>query len=127
MRPLFFAMKRMHLCGVKHLRPIAQEVDLTPARFDMLQVLAFHDEWGLAQPTLVTLFGVSGAVVSRMLRSLTKMGLVWRYKWECDRRVKIVHLTADGMNRYAEMLELHISNHHLESVERDVFAELDPT
>lgn len=121
MHPMLFSVKRTHLCGVERMKPIAARFDLTPARFDMLRVIALYD-WGLPQWKLVKLLGVSAAVVSRMLGQLTALGFVRRERDPFDRRRKIVYLEPDGADRVDRLLHEHEFNGDLVCIVCEVFA-----
>ena len=74
----------------------AMPFGLTPARFDMLRVVRLHAPHGAAQWKIRALLGVSGATVSRMLKSLEQLGFVERRRSERDARDVIVKLSALG-------------------------------
>ncbi len=67
---------------------------LTPARFDMLKVI--DSEEYFYQRQLRNVLGVSGATVSRMLRSLRLLGLVETFVDPDDARCKCIVLTERG-------------------------------
>ena len=58
----------------------------------------------MAQWKLIELLGVSGATISRMLKSLEKLKLVKRGRWESDARYLIVELTREGRRRVKKVL-----------------------
>src|SRR5262245_38232129 len=122
MQPMFFAVKRTHLCVLARMRPIAAEAALTPARFDMLRTIALYDDWGLPQWKLVRLLGVSAAVVSRMLRQLTALGLVRRHRDPLDRRRNIIHLEPEGAARVEEVMRRHQWDRDLDCIAFETFA-----
>jgi DNA-binding MarR family transcriptional regulator len=71
---------------------------LTAARFDLLYKLEREPLGGLLQSQLRRVLGVTGATVSRMLRSLEGLGLVARWR-PTDRRQRWVQLTQAGLSR----------------------------
>jgi DNA-binding MarR family transcriptional regulator len=121
MHAAFFSVKQIHIAAVRRPTPLAREGQLTPARFDMLRTIALFDAAGIPQWKLVRLLGVSGAVVSRMLKQLTTLGLVRREKWQRDRRLKIVYLTEEGERRLHAVLEEHEWGCRLTNIAMDVF------
>ena len=81
MDAIFFGLKRAHHGSLRFGRAATNEYGLTPARFDLLFALkARRDEYPLpmTQHELRGILGVSAPTVSRMLRSLESLALVWR-------------------------------------------------
>jgi DNA-binding MarR family transcriptional regulator len=68
---------------------------LTAARFDLLYVV-HEPRVPVAQREIVRKLGVTPPVVSRMLKSLRELGLVWRQRRACDRREWNISLTSRG-------------------------------
>jgi len=94
MHAVFFGLKRAYQSTLRIAHPVLAEVELTPARFDLLYALRKRHR--LLQRALQRILGVSRATVSRMLGSLEALGLVQRTRDECDRRCKRVDLTVRG-------------------------------
>jgi DNA-binding MarR family transcriptional regulator len=72
----------------------------------MYAVMLRHGDWDVApmlQSALRRVLGVTGSVVSRMLGSLEKLGLITRKRKERDRRQREIRLTEKGLEciRYA--------------------------
>jgi len=106
MHAIFFGLKRAHhrvIYGVSRALLRATETRLTPARFDLLDLVLRHDG-NIAQWRLIELLGVTGATISRMLKSLEKLKLVVRGRWEIDARYRIVELTREGRRRVKKVL-----------------------
>lgn len=96
MHPMFFGIKRVHLRTLAVSRALLQKrVPLTPARFDMIRIVELHTE-GIPQRNIQYLLGVSAPTVSRMLKSLERLGMIVRRPWERDRRSLYVRLTERG-------------------------------
>jgi DNA-binding MarR family transcriptional regulator len=84
-----------------------RQINLTPARFDMLRIVKLHPH-GLPQTTLRWLLGVTAPVVSRMLKGLQERGFVARERDTQDGRCRIVRLTKRGTVAVGMALELLI-------------------
>lgn len=114
METTFFAIKRLHLRTLAIGRRLLVPSLLTPARFDLARLVALRAE-GIIQRSIVTILGVSGATVSRMLKALERMGVVVRSPWELDRRCLLVQITPIGIDllgrAYAETVMPRISEH----------------
>ncbi|ARF64255.1 MULTISPECIES: MarR family winged helix-turn-helix transcriptional regulator [Streptomyces] len=79
---------------------MAREVhpELEPAAYGLLVRL---EEAGRQRATeLAAYFGVGKATMSRQLHSLEKLGLVAREPDPADGRAWLVHLTAEGLDRF---------------------------
>jgi len=112
-----FNAKRLHLNMVAFGRRVFWPVtdakgnvlkegvpEMTPARFDLL--FAVHGptrrhtfRFGIAQAALRTELGLSRPTISKMLKRLEELGLVWREPCCNDRRGKWVCLTEEGRER----------------------------
>jgi len=101
MNGVLFGMKRAHQDALRVCRRILQGTAMTPARFDLVQVLArdaaYNGRVGQFQSVLWKVLGVSRATVSRMLGALEKLGLVRRLIMRKDRRQRWVELTPKGV------------------------------
>jgi DNA-binding MarR family transcriptional regulator len=109
---IFFSCKRAFHGILRVTRRPLQCLGLTAARFDMLYALMSSGadaKWnGRLQSELRRSLGVSGSVVSRMLASLEKLGLVTRTRLRQgqDRRQRWVSLTACGRQRIAAAFKM---------------------
>ncbi len=106
MHRIFFGLKRV---WYKLRRNVVDMLDycylgVTPAQYDVLRIVWAHKH-GLPRFVLVRLLGVSGPVVSRMLRALEERGLIVREKDERDRRLVIVSLSEEGRDCMLENLD----------------------
>ena len=89
---MFFGVKRLHLRILAGRRELLAGSGMTPARYDMLRVIDAQLD-GMPQGNLAYLLGVCGQTVSRMLRSLEKLGFVVRTRMARDKRRIHVELT----------------------------------
>lgn len=94
MHKVLFGLKRAFQSALEWAKVVYAPIGLTPARFDMLHAL-FQDEY-IAQSALRRVLGVSGATISRMLKSLRELGWVDSFPDEDDRRRRFVALTERG-------------------------------
>jgi DNA-binding MarR family transcriptional regulator len=99
MNAIFFGCKRAFHSCLRIARQGLEGFGLTPARFDMLTAVTRCETLGCTQRQLRTALGVSGATVSRMLRSLEQLGLVVRTRVLTDRRQRLIRLTEQGVAR----------------------------
>jgi DNA-binding MarR family transcriptional regulator len=101
----FFGTKRAFHAILRIMRKPLASFGLTAARYDMLYVISGGDlgpegpDRLTEQSELSDELGVHKSVVSRMLRSLEKLGLVSRERCEGDRRRFWVELTEAGLAR----------------------------
>jgi DNA-binding MarR family transcriptional regulator len=99
---------------------------LTAARFDMLFILQ-RPGGPFAQRDLHRKLGVTPPVVSRMLKSLRDLGLVWRARRPCDRREWNVSLTSRGRFAIRRAIDVFLrSGRAKRLVERGLCPELSP-
>jgi DNA-binding MarR family transcriptional regulator len=101
MHEIFFATKRAFHGVLRVMRePLLQQAPgLTPARFDLLYALRERraSRWSPVHQSLLRRdVGVCRSVISRMLRSLEKLGWVRRRKSQFDGRKRWVMLTRAG-------------------------------
>ena len=78
-----FQLKRAYHSTLAHLRRFAKPYGLTPARYDLLQLVG---SGLMRQSAIHKALGVTRATISRMLISLEKLGLVKRYRPYTKRR-----------------------------------------
>jgi DNA-binding MarR family transcriptional regulator len=103
----FFCLKRAYHGFLRVTRRPLQVLGLTAARYDLMYALMLrHEDSDFApmlQSALRRVLGVTGSVVSRMLRSLEGLGLITRKPKERDRRQREIRLTEKGLAciRYA--------------------------
>jgi DNA-binding MarR family transcriptional regulator len=104
----FFCLKRAYHGFLRVTRRPLQVVGLTAARYDMMYALKQRHHQGYFVPMLQSelrkKLGVNASVVSRMLRSLERLGLLTRKRPERgDKRQRQITLTEKGLAciRYA--------------------------
>ena len=109
MHPVPFYLKRAHLCSLAVLRRLLTPFGITPARYDMLHVIANTNLWHgkkshwVYQSDIWRALGVTPTTVCKMLRALERLGFVRRTRSIVrDRRQVIVELTrkARGLLRH---------------------------
>jgi DNA-binding MarR family transcriptional regulator len=98
MHELFFGLKRAFHGTLRMTRTALASLGLTPARFDMLYIV-LKERSTMLQRDLQRALGVAAATVSRMLKSLEKLGFVERTLMEEDHRRRVVVLTKAGRRR----------------------------
>ena len=121
MHALFFSAKRAHQRTLAQLREVVASFGgdaqgLTPARFDML--FAIRREKVLCQSALCRILGVTGATVSRMARSLERLGFISRTRSTVDRRRLDIQLTPDGAAFFACALTVTVENGLVDRIAR---------
>ena len=77
MNHIHFGNKQVYLGTVRYTRALLAPYGITPARYNMLTAIAKHRR-GLAQVDLRGILGVTAATISRMLRSLEELRLIFR-------------------------------------------------
>jgi DNA-binding MarR family transcriptional regulator len=103
MEPLLFTFKRLALLAGPMTRAFAGIVNLTPQRVDMM---FFLRDRPMIQRDLAFEMGVVRSVVSKMVTSMEKLGLVERRGVEGDRRLRLVTLTKHAFDLMSDMLEV---------------------
>jgi DNA-binding MarR family transcriptional regulator len=100
MHNLTFVLKRAHHNTLRMLRPIAAKHDLTPARFDLLNILLlrdFHQQVMPYQAAIARALGLCRSTICKMVKALVKAGFVERKvaMWG-DQRCQRLKLTPYG-------------------------------
>jgi DNA-binding MarR family transcriptional regulator len=95
MHAIYFGLKRAFHGTLRVTRTALASLGLTPARFDLLYIVA-KAGGSLLQRELQRALGVVAATVSRMLTSLEELGLVEREVMDEDHRCRNVMLTKAG-------------------------------
>jgi DNA-binding MarR family transcriptional regulator len=113
MHVVFFGLKRAFHGALRVTRDALKILGLTPARFDMLYIVAKEGS-SLLQRDLQRALGVAAATVSRMLRSLEELGLVEREVTEEDHRCRNVMLTKEGRRCVLKAARLLIHTGHIQ-------------
>ena len=113
MHIIFFGLKRAFHGTLRVTRRALATLGLTPARFDMLYIVAKEGS-SLLQRELQRVLGVTAATVSRMLASLEQLGLVEREVMEEDHRCRNVVLTKAGRRCVLRAARLLIHTGHIQ-------------
>jgi DNA-binding MarR family transcriptional regulator len=97
MDSVLFGLKRAHQSSLRFGREATEKFGLTPARFDLLFTIKQHRmcDGTFEQALLPRVLGVSRPVVSRMLRSLERLGLV--HRGPRRHRTRFIALTVRGL------------------------------
>jgi DNA-binding MarR family transcriptional regulator len=103
MHAILFSLKRAWHGSLRTTRHTLATLGLTAARFDLLYAVHVHDH-SRTQQELRHRLGVNRTTISRMLGSLEALGLVTREKTYCDRRTRLVTLTAEGRSRILQAI-----------------------
>ena len=90
-----FDLKRAYLSSLSHLHRVTKPHELTPARFELLDLLG---DGAMLQSAIHRALGVTRATTCRMLVSLYELGLVSR-RHPPGKRNYLVQLTAEGRKR----------------------------
>ena len=94
MHNLAFQFKRAHWRSIAVASQLSRVFGLTPQRFDLLRALRTEP---FTQSSLRAHFGVTRSTISRMLRALENIGLIYRKKY-VGRRSRYVELTEKGLD-----------------------------
>jgi len=96
MHRLLFATKRLWLCYGRFYTPLVAEYRVTPARYDMLRIIAQEEPCGISLPEIRRLLDVSRAAVSKMTRLLEELGFVERRFDHLSKKTLCARLTDLG-------------------------------
>jgi DNA-binding MarR family transcriptional regulator len=91
MHNLVFGLKRLHQTAQRYATNALRFYGLTPARFDVLQVVGSSGM--IMQSDLRRMLGVARSTLSKMLTSMERRGLVRRWSVAPQRTPKSVSLT----------------------------------
>ena len=98
MNHIFLGSKQFFLGTIRLTSRLLAKFGITPARYNMLYAI-LSGEGGVAQYKLRSLLGVSSPTISRMLKSLEKLGFVIRTPHPRNRRHRWVTATTSGLLR----------------------------
>jgi len=104
---MYFTFKRFVLLAGKRGRAWTKIVDSTPQRVDLLLAVR---ECALPQKFVAMELCVTKSVVSRMVDGLEGLGLVKRVIPLCDRRVRLVTITAKGIDVLEKMHDNYLAD-----------------
>jgi len=90
------SLVRVHQLLAARIDQVLREHDLTFARYEVLQLLAFSSRGELPMARVGSLLQVHPASVTSAVQRLERQGFVTRTRSEEDRRVVYAALTADG-------------------------------
>lgn len=96
MDDLLFAVKRAHLAGNRRALALLSKLGVTPARFDVLRILYARRDYSMEQQWLRDRLGVARSTLSRMLRSLERLGWIARSASRFDARTRWCTITYEG-------------------------------
>ena len=97
MHPLTFKLKRMHYSLLALQRRLLLQLDITPARVELLIIMAWMGngpQKAMVQSDIWRALGVRRSVTCRMLAALEEDGFITRSRHFSDMRQKNVYLTA---------------------------------
>ena len=103
MDDIFFGVKRGHLAVNAWALGRLKEFGVTPARFDLMRMI-YDRNYQWVQSELRYALGVARATISRMLRSLEKLGWIERKPNPFDRRTRDCMLTYEGRRIVASVM-----------------------
>ena len=104
MDDVFFGVKRAHLAvNAWALGRLKKDFGVTPARFDLMRLI-YERNFRWIQSELRSRLGVARATISRMLRSLEKLGWIERKPNAWDRRTRDCVLTYEGRRVVASVM-----------------------
>ena len=89
-------VRRLHQISVGMFHDMLSEFNITPVQFGLLYRLSEVDE--IDQRTLGSQIGVNAATISDVTLRLENRGLLTRKESEQDRRVKLLSITAEGVD-----------------------------
>ena len=104
MDDVFFGVKRAHLAVNWWARLKLKEFEVTPARFDLMRLIYERHDFQWVQSELRARLGVARATISRMLKSLEKLGWIERKPNAWDRRTRDCVLTYEGRRIVASVM-----------------------
>jgi DNA-binding MarR family transcriptional regulator len=103
MDDVLFGVKRAHLANNRWALLTLREFGITPARFDLMRLI-YDRNFRWAQSELRLRLGVARATISRMVRSLVKLGWIERERNAVDRRTFDCVLTYEGRRVVASVM-----------------------
>jgi DNA-binding MarR family transcriptional regulator len=110
-RMVGYAVRRAQMWMVHDLRRVLKDLDLTPAQFSVLHIIAANP--GLSQARVAEALAIERARLVQMIDRLEVMRRVRRERSTTDRRSHALHLTAAGaelIGRAQRALEEHDRN-----------------
>ncbi len=120
MDDVFFGVKRAHLAVNGWALGRLREFGVTPARFDLMRLI-YDRNYRWVQSELRGRLGVARATISRMLRSLERLGWVVREVNPYDRRTRDCVLTYEGRRVVASVMSALVWPRVIKSLVDDAF------
>jgi DNA-binding MarR family transcriptional regulator len=118
--PLAIARRFFQICNTAGAEAVA-EADLTPLEFAVLAyVNAIDGEPDIDQSSLAARLGVDRNTTSLLVRSLESSGLLEQRVNEADRRARLIRLTPQGEELFAELHPKALA------AQQDLLTVLDP-
>lgn len=102
MTPIQFGIKRAHHRSLRFSEKALRPFGITPARFDMLRCIEKLET--AFQYQIAQALGVSAPTVSRMMKALVKLGLVYKGPFDEYPRAHLVQLSKEGEALIARVL-----------------------
>ena len=115
MDDVLFGVKRAHLAVNLWALGRLREFGVTPARFDLMRLI-YERNYRWSQSQLRRRLGVARATISRMLRSLERLGWITREPDPYDRRTRRCVLTYEGRRVVASVMSELVWPHVIERV-----------
>lgn len=126
MEAIFYATKRAHHSALKFGRAKLSPYGLTPARFDLLFLIA-QRVVDNTQRALRIALGYARATISEMLASIEARGWIIRTRDTRDRRTHLVTLTAAGLALVNRAHDECVNSGDVQMVVDAMLAQNDPT
>jgi len=123
MHVLHFGLKRAFQATVKINRPLLARHGVTPARFDLLYCIHQERVDAVWQSSIRRALGVARPTVSRMVRSLEKLGLLVR---EVDTRQRRLALSVAGRKVVRRVLRKLVRSDVVDRCVRRAFSYPNP-
>ena len=126
MHVLYFGLKRAFQATLKINRPLLDRHGITPARFDLLYRIHKERYGQVRQSTVRRSLGVARPTVSRMVRSLEKLGLLVREREWGDSRQRKLRLSIAGKKVVRRVLRRLVRSDVVDRCVRRAFAYPNP-
>lgn len=106
-----YVVRRAQVWIFQDFKRVLKELDMTPAQFSVLKLVAANP--GIAQARVAEVLCIERARLVQMLDRLEAPGLLCRNRSATDRRSHALHLTKDGaraLGRLQQRIEAHERN-----------------
>ena len=122
MHVLYFGLKRAFQATLQINRPLLARHGVTPARFDLLYCIHKDLDDRVRQSSIRKALGVARPTVSRMVRSLEKLGLLVRGIDLSDSRQRSLRLSVAGRKVVRRVLRKLVRSDVVDRCVRRAFA-----